>query len=156
MLDFGDLGQGELLVLGRRASELCARRFEQLGQAADPSDEPLRKLLNKMACDAMSQAADVEGCENQRPEDSRLPSCPDAALRLIRSYLTSLSKSLGEGPLHRDTALFFAESLEEEASRLYRTLSGHSRESWAVQMFSTMADHEKGNFHYLREMVLEG
>jgi rubrerythrin len=156
MLDFGDLSCSELLALGRHAMELCARRFEALAGAADSTDLPLRDLLRKMALDAECQAAAVEERENQLTEESRLPSKPEEAQRLIRSYLTSLSKSLGEEPLQRDAALFFAESLEEEAFRLFRVLAGHARESHSTKVFSDVADRERVNFQYLRDVVLQG
>ncbi len=156
MIDFNDLGQGDLLALGRRASELCANRLDQLCRASDPADRPLQDLLRKMSFDAMSQASFVEPYEHQVVEDGLLSTRPQDGVPLIRSYLSSLSKSLGEGPLHRDEALFFAETLEEEASRLYRVLAGHSRESRAIGLFSEMADHQKGNLHFLREVILEG
>lgn len=156
MLDFSDLAPCELLALGRRALELCARRFDEIAKAADPGDRPLRELLGRMALETEVQASSVEQHENQIPEESRLASRPGEALGLIRSHLTSLSKSFGEGPLHRDIALFLAESLEEEASRLYRVLAGHMRESQAVRLFAGLSERERGNLHFLREVVLQG
>lgn len=156
MKDFSDLNSGELLALGRHALELCGRRFHQLARFSDPSDEPLRRLLGRMALDAELQAALVEQQEHLLPEESRLASKAEEALGLIRGYLTSLSKPLGEGSVHRDIALFFAESLEEEASRLFRALAGQAREARLTEVFSDVADRERGNFHYLREVVLQG
>ena len=156
MLDFNDLAQCELLVLGRRALELCARRFGEIADAADPTDQPLLELLRKMAVEAAVESSSVEQQENRLPEESRLPSRPEDGVRLIRSHLTSLSKRFGEGPLHRDNALFLAESLEEEASRLYRVLAGHARESGPRNLFSQLSERERGNLHFLREVVLQG
>lgn len=156
MIDFSELRPCELLALGRRAVELCGRRFEEIARAADPVDRPLQDLLRKMTLETSLQADTVEKQENQMPDDSRLPSRPEEALQLIRSYLTSLTKSLGEGPLHRDVALFFVESLEEEAARLFRVLAGHARESRTSEVFSELAERERSNFHYLREVVLQG
>jgi rubrerythrin len=156
MIDFSDLSSCELLALGRRAVELCARRFKELAAASDPADRPVRELLLRMALDGELHAASVERKGNLLPEDSRLPSKPEEDLGMIRTYLTSLSKTLGEGPLHRDVALFLAESLEEEASRLFRVLAGHAREAQAMTVFSDLAEREQGNFHYLREVVLLG
>ncbi|HLY74659.1 MAG TPA: hypothetical protein VKU80_11130 [Planctomycetota bacterium] len=156
MMDFGDLSSCELLALGRHALELCSRRFQALAAATDSSDRPLRDLLHKMALDAEVQAATVEDRENQIPDESRLPSKLGEVQRLIRMHLTSISKSLGEGLLHRDAAMFFAESLEEEAFRLFRVLAGHARESYSANIFYRLADREKVNFEYLREVVLQG
>ncbi len=156
MLDFKDLASGEILALGRRAVELCVDRFGEIAEGADPADQPLQELLGRMSLEADIRATSLEDLENRLPEESRLPSRSEDALRLIRSYLTSLSKGFGEGPLNRDAALFFAESLEEEASRLYGVLATHARESGIRRCFQEMSERERTNLHYLREVVLEG
>jgi hypothetical protein len=156
MRDFGDLETTELLTLGRRAFELGAQRMDQIADMADPGDEALQQLLRKMSLDAQIQAAAVEQLENLIPEEPPISATPGEGLRLIRSYLTSLTKSLGEGPVHRDIALFLAESLEEETSRLCRVLAGHVREGRARNVFADLAEREQGNFRYLRDVVLQG
>ena len=156
MKDFCDLDTTELLAVGRRALELEARRLDQIAAAADATDQPLRELLHKMALESELRAAEVEREENVRPDDSRLASTPEQGFRLIQGYLTSLTKSFGEGPLPRDAALFFAESLEEETSRLCRVLAEHARE-WPVnRLFVELSERERKNVRYLREVVLAG
>jgi hypothetical protein len=156
MKDFSDLDSAELLTVGRRAFELGAQRIDQIAEVADPTDQPLREILRKMSLDAQMQAASVEQLENLLPEEPPISAKPEEGMRLIRSYLTSLTKSLGEGPLHRDIALFLAESLEEETSRLCRVLAGHAREGRARNVFAALALREQGNFRYLRDVVLQG
>jgi rubrerythrin len=155
MRDFAELKTCELLALGRRALEMGARRFEQLASAVSPDDQHLKDLLRKMALDSDLRAAEVEQQENVHPDDCQLPTAPEEALKLIQGYLTSLPKHLGEGYLTRDAALFFAESLEEETSRLFRVLAEHARE-WPVnRLFSELAAGEQSNVHYLRDIVLQ-
>ncbi|HVE43030.1 MAG TPA: hypothetical protein VNM14_24355 [Planctomycetota bacterium] len=156
MMDFSDLDTAELLTVGRRAFELGARRIDQIAEMADPTDQPLRDVLRKMSLDAQIQAAAVEQLENLLPEEPALATRPEDGLRLIQSYLSSLTKSLGEGPVHRDIALFLAESLEEETSRLCRVLAGHAREGRARNVLAELADREQKNFRYLRDVVLQG
>jgi len=156
MKDFSDLDTAELLTLGRRALELGAQRMDQIAGMADPGDQALLELLRKMSLDSQIQAAAVEELENLVPEEPALSAKPDDGLRLIRSYLTSLTKSLGEGPVHRDIAMFLAESLEEETSRLCRVLAGHAREGRARNVFSELAEREHGNVRFLHDVVLQG
>ncbi len=156
MKDFSDLDTAELLAVGRRAFELGAQRIDQIADMADPGDRPLGEVLRQMSMDAQLQAASVEQLENLLPEESSIAAKPEEGLRLIRTYLTSLTKSLGEGPVHRDIALFLAESLEEETSRLCRVLAGHAREGRARNVFAALALREQGNFRYLRDVVLQG
>jgi rubrerythrin len=155
MIDLDKLAPCELLALGRRALELCARRLDGIAEAADPEDRPLRALLQRMSLDQEIQAASVEDLENGQIEESRLPSKSDEAASLLRSHLTSLSKGFGEGPLNRDMALFYAESVEEEASRLFRVLASHARESASSRLFAGLSDHERDNLHHLREVVFQ-
>jgi hypothetical protein len=156
MKDFCDLASAELLALGRRALELESRRLDEIAAASDPGDRPLRELLHKMALESELRASEVEREENIRPEDAPLATSPDLAMKLISGYLKSLTKSFGEGPLLRDAALFFAESLEEETSRLCRVLAQHARE-WPInRLFIDLAERERHNVDYLREVVLAG
>jgi hypothetical protein len=155
MLDLDQLRSCELLALGRRSLELCARRLDAIAEAAETDDRPLRGLLRRMALDKEMRAADVERVENEQPEESRLPSRAEEAVSFIRGYLTSVGKRFGEGPLNRDVALFLAESLEEEASRLFRVLAGHSREGRTARFFLEQSECERGKLHELRDVVLE-
>ena len=156
MLDFNELTSSELLALGRRAMELCALRFREIAEGADPTDQALQDLLRKMSLDTDIRASSAEELEGRVSDESRLASRPEEAMHLIRSYLTSLSKRFGEGPLNRDAALFLAESLEEEASRLYGVLATHSRESDIRSLFQDLSERERTNLHFLREVVLQG
>ncbi len=156
MLDLSELSQGALLALGRQALEACIRRFDEIAQAVDPTDRPLQDLLRKMASDTESQAARAGWLQREGAEESPLPAPPPDAGRLLQSNLPSLSKSLGEGPLHRDVALFFAESLEEEIARLHRVLAGLSQESAASRFLSDLSQRERSHLHYLRQVVLQG
>ncbi len=156
MLDFSDLKTGELVTMAHQAVSSCARRLEDLAKASDPADQPLQDLLRKMAEEQGDHAELLEHFENIYAEDAPLPSRSESARQLILGYLTSLTKRMGEGPLLRDAALFYAESLEEEAARLFRTLAGHARESRVVSMFSELANWERDNVTYLREVVLQG
>ncbi len=156
MRDFGDLDTCELLALGRRAFEMGARRLDQIAGAADPRDEALRGILRKRALDFDLRAAEVEQRENVLPEECRLAASPEQAVTMIRGYLSSLGKGFGEGPLSRDNALFFAESMEEETGRLCRVLAQHAREWPVSRLFSDLADQEQKSLRFLRDVVLQG
>jgi rubrerythrin len=156
MLDFCDLKTGEMVTMGRQAVSSCARRLDEIARASDPADQPLLDLLRKMALEQDIHAAELEQLENLYDEDSPLPSRSESARQLILGILTSLSKRMGEGPLLRDAALFYAESLEEEASRFFRTLAGHARESRVVERFFELATWEHDNVSFLRDVVLQG
>jgi len=154
MKDFGDLETGDLLALGRRALELEARRLREIAAGADPVDRPLRELLHHMALESERCAAQVKREEVVRADDARPAHSPEQGLRLITGYVQSLAKSFGEGPLLRDAALFLAESLEEEISRLCRALAEHAKDWKVNRLFVELAERERNNVHFLREVVL--
>ncbi len=116
----------------------------------------MRSLPPPISLDSALRAAEVEQRENILPDECRLAAAPEQAVALIHGYLSSLGRSFGEGSLSRDEALFFAESLEEETSRLCRVLAQHSREWPISRLFSDLADQEQRNLRFLREVVLQG
>jgi len=156
MLDLSDLKTAELLTLARQAIRSCAQRLEEISRASDPGDQPLRNLLASMRLEQDNRAEQMEGFEKSFADEPQPLSRSGETRLLIHGYLPSLTKRLGEGPLHRDEALFCAESLEEEASRLFRALAGHARESRVASVFSELSTWERDNVSYLREVLLLG
>jgi hypothetical protein len=156
MMNLETLSSGDLAALCNKAGELCARRFRQIAQAADPSDRPLQDLLSRMAAEAESQARTLRDAEFPDADGYSSGIAPEAAMNLIRDHLTSLSKGFGEGTLHRDIALFLAESLEEEASRFYRTLAEHASGWKSCALLGDLSERERTKLRYLREVLLEG
>jgi rubrerythrin len=152
MLELNGLSTQELSDLCRHGGQVCVSRFRQIAEAADPADRPLQELLSQMAKGADLQARAIP--EVEEPSSQQLRPRGEM-MELIRSYLTSLSKGFGEGRLHRDIALFLAESLEEEAARLYRTLAEHAREWRSRALFLELSECERGKLRFLREVVLQ-
>ena len=156
MLDLERLTTQELSTLGRYAAEECERRFRGIAAASDQADAALQELLREMADEAGYQV------EAPAEEDRRLPfgsgrrMSPDGVREFLRASLPSLAKSFGEGTLHRDIAMFYAESLEEEATRFYRMLAEHSHEAGTRSRFVDLSDRERGKLRFLREVVLQG
>ena len=152
MLDLGKLSARELAVISHEAGEECGRRFRQIAGAVDPSDLALQVLLGDMATETEFQTLPEE---EGRPFGSGQRITPDGIREFLRTSIPSLTKGFGEGTLHRDNALFYAESLEEEASRFYRTLAEHARGSDARSLFTDLSDRERGKLRFLREVVLQ-
>jgi rubrerythrin len=149
MLDLKELSSADLARVCRQAGEECSFRYGQIARAADPSDRALQDLLMRMARETQLQADAFEG-------ESAAGSLSSVQIReTLRTELPSLTKGFGEGVLHRDIALFYAESLEEEASRFYRTLAGHAREWQVREHCFDLSERERGKLRFLREVVLQ-
>lgn len=152
MLDLKDLTTAQLSLICRRAGEECVRRIGRIARASDPSDRALQDLLRSMATEAQLQE---QAFPDSQDRPGRRSLVTEDVGDFIRGSFPSLSKSLGEGILHRDIALFYAESLEEEASRFHRMLAEHAREAEARIVFSDLSERERGNLRFLREVVLQ-
>lgn len=155
MLDLAELSTQELSAIVRQAGRECVRRYAAIAAASDPSDRALHDLLLSMAADAHRQAGGMQFPVEDGAFGSGGRLSPEGVRELIDGSFSSLSKGFGEGTLHRDIALFYAESLEEEASRFYRMLAEHARESKARSTFSELSEIERGRLRFLREVVLQ-
>jgi hypothetical protein len=108
-----------------------------------------------MANEAQFQVQAQADEEARHPFGSSRRLTADGIREFLRTSIPSLNKRFGEGTLHRDIALFYAESLEEEASRFYRMLAEHAREAEARSLFSDLSNRERGKLRFLREVVLQ-
>lgn len=151
-----DLSLKQLLELAHRAEEMCLRRLGEIHAGSDPTDLPLQELLADLSSEVINHAnafweyrARVES-----PDSGPLP--PEDAERLILWRLPSIARGFGEGLLDRDLALFFAESLEEEASRFYKALSQHAPDGESRGFFMNMAERDRVSLDHLRQVVLQG
>jgi len=155
MLDLEKLSAQELAMISRQAGEECGRRFRQIAGASDASDTALQELLGDMEKEARLQVQAIPEAEGRLPFGAARRMASDGVREFIRASIPSLTKGFGEGTLHRDIALFYAESLEEEASRFYRRLAEHARESDTRTLFTDLSDRERGKLRFLREVVLQ-
>lgn len=151
-----DLSLRELLGLCGYAHQKCIARFERIGKNADPADRSLQELLGEMARRAEGQCESVEEYEGRLPDPGGPEVSPDDADHLIRRCFPSHTKGFGEGLVHRDVALFYAESTEEEAARFYRTLAEIAPDWEARTFFQEMSEREASKLRHLREVVLQG
>ncbi|MBV8881639.1 MAG: hypothetical protein JO332_16905 [Planctomycetaceae bacterium] len=148
MMDLDTLTSSELARICREAGEECAERIAQIAAASDPSDRSLQILLERMASEEFAQARAIEG-------SAYGPSNGDGFRAFIRRAILSLTRSLGEGKLPRDVALFYAECLAEELARFYRMLAEHSREAGIQDVCHQLSDRERGQLRFLREVVFQ-
>jgi len=151
-----DLSLAELLGLCRRTEELCLHRIEQIGKGSDPTDAALHDLLRELAAEQVNHARSVEEYEVRTPRAGTGSLDPALADRLILRRLPSMTRKFGEALLDRDLALFFAESLEEEASRFYHALSLHAPDWESRNFFINMAERDRCSLDHLRQVVLQG
>jgi len=156
MLDLEKLSAAELAKISRQAAEECEFRLRRISAASDAADLALQDLLRSMVRDAWIQIQSLSDDDGEGPFGSSSRLAPDGAREFIHSSLPSLTKSFGEGTLHRDNALFYAESLEEEMCRFYRLLAEHAREAKVRGLLAGLSDRERGKMRYLREVVLQG
>lgn len=153
MMDLEELTSEELSEITRQAGRECELRLRRIAEASDPLDLALRNLLGAMANEAVSEVRCLMG---DADADQGGHDVSSAIREFIRASIPSLVKKFGEGALHRDVALFYAESLEEEVSRFFRMLAAHAREARARSVYAELSDRGRTKLRYLREVVLAG
>lgn len=147
------LSWGECLALVRRAAAACTSRLEAIAENARPDDRALRGLLAELASDARSRQDAARGFELVH---AGAPESVDSALaaEILRHYFPSLQTRFGEGYLSRDAAMYFAERVEEEASRLYRALANAASDERQRLFLERAALGERGHLERLRTVLL--
>lgn len=148
MQDLETLACGRELSLSLEAERVCLRRLAEIQRRADPKDEPLHSLLRRVEADEREHlqevaqvAADLDGSGIADPE-------------LVVVEFPSTRERLGESPLDRDAALYYVESLKEEAYRFFRRLSDAVADDDVRAMLRRIALGEIGEVVRLREVLL--
>lgn len=126
-----------------KAEETCLRRVREILRQADPSDTPLRRLLEDIERQHQIQLESVRVVgEFEEGDDDPRPHFP------------SLREHLGEGPLNRDYALFYIESLKEEAWHFYEKMARRAIDDDARAVCTHIALYELGEVARLRTVIL--
>ena len=111
---------GLCMNLAMEAAKQLVGRLQKLLRQSDPGDAALQNLLDGLTREHQADLGLLDGCRSLDGIPSAEPSGVTTALS---KAFPSFPGRFGEGWLDRDVALYFAESLEEEASRFYRTLA---------------------------------
>ncbi|HEX7896759.1 MAG TPA: hypothetical protein VF950_03310 [Planctomycetota bacterium] len=138
------------LALCRRVERLCGLRLRSLRRFADPQDKPLHKVLDERIADWDVQLRALERLARGAAEPAE-----DAELAgFLRERFPSHRNGFGEGPIHRDVALYLAECVEDERSRFYHELAGAARDGDARALFQQFADRDAAHLKFLRSVLL--
>ena len=136
------------LALCRRVERLCGLRLRSLRRFADPQDRPLHRLLDERV-----EESDLQLRALERLGAAELPENEDLA-GFLRERFPSQRSGFGEGPLHRDVALYLAECVEDERSRFYREMAAGARDGDARALFQQFADRDAAHLRFLRTVLL--
>lgn len=152
MMNLGTLTSQELALVCKETGEECGSRLRQIAEASDPSDHALKELLERVALDTDREARSLAGVNRPVDTSDRLSS--DGIRAMIRSAISFLSKSFGEGKLPRDIALYYAECLAEELSCFYRKLADRASETRVRAVCCRLSECEQNRRQFLRGVVL--
>lgn len=152
-MSYDDLTLADLMEMARQCSELAAERMREIAGRSDPSDVVLVDLLKDLARVQQQRVAAMRRLAPKPGESGEL-SPTSARARLLSSELRKLRGRMGDGTLVRDQALYLAESVAEEASRLHRTLALHAPSREASSFFQALSDAERALLHHLRAVIL--
>lgn len=147
MAELEVLACGRELTLSLEAERVCLQRLAEIERRADPKDGPLHSLLRQVEA---SQQEYLQEVTQVAAEFDQAVVDPD----LLAAEFPSVRERLGESPLGRDAALFYVESLKEEAFHFFRRLSDVVPDEELRAMFRRIALGEIGDVARLREVVL--
>lgn len=130
--------------LWTQAEELCLSRIHEILQQADPSDVPLRRLLE-----------DIERQNRKQLDEVRHVDASIEAVDIdVDACFPSLRESLGEAPLNRDSALYYVESLKDEAWRFFSRMARNAPDEDAREIFTHVSLSDLGQVAWLRSVIL--
>lgn len=148
-MNLHDLTFDERLALGARAEHACASRLRRIAEWVDPSDGPLRRLIRNLA-EEWQPWLDTLTVHDFRVR--REPVADARVALVVEKALHPLRVGLGERPMDRDAALFFAEQVEATAQELYRRCSGLPEDQ--AGLFRQAADRRKARLERLKSVLL--
>ncbi|HYF01376.1 MAG TPA: hypothetical protein VEJ18_20810 [Planctomycetota bacterium] len=145
-----ELRPHDRLHLSQDAMALSLRRLKSILRSADPADRPLKHLLNSMVTEEESIA------EKCRRLDRAVPSEPDVPKlqSILREFFPSASATLGEGRLHREAALYFAEMLAGEQAAFFEAVAGAVDSPEARAAFASAHEASVRRMEHLRSVIL--
>lgn len=131
------------------AARRCLDRIREIRGAASPEDFPLLRLLGQI------EEEERRHQEGLRRLDADSPGLDPANVRRsVSALLQVLGQRLGEGPLDRDVAMYFAEVVEDASARFYASLAAAARDEQARSVFRDMANAERARVAHLRNVVM--
>lgn len=142
----------ETISLCRRAAAVALRRLRELRQWADPKDDPLKSLLDKLARDQERQLADVARFDGRDVDEAAEEEGP--LDRVVAGYFPSLLRGLGGGLIDREAGSYFAECLEAEAAHFYRTLAEHASDERSRAFFRKSEEAREARLRFVRTVLL--
>ena len=142
-MDIDTLAPDGQLTLCLRAEEVCLNRIREIERQSDPRDPALHRLLREI--EAWERAQLDQVANMGRPAGIQVQAEP---------YFPSTRERVGEAPLNRDSAMYYVESLKEEASRFFQKMAQSSLDDRARAVFTRIALGEIGQVARLRTVLL--
>ena len=131
------------LTLCLKAEEVCLKRIREIERQSDPGDQALHSLLREIEAWERDQLDQVAGMGS-----------PAAIQVRAEPYFPSARERLGEAPLSRDSAMYYLESLKEEASRFFQKMAQSAMDDHARALFTRIAQGGIGQVARLRTVIL--
>ena len=143
-----DLRPRDRLHLYRGAVTLSLKRLKGILRSADPSDRPLKHLLGQMIAEEEHRAAHARGLDG-KPSADTSPADP-----ILQSFFPSARETFGEGRLHREAALYYAEVMACEQASFFEAVGEGAEGAEARAAFSQAREAALRRIDHLRSVIL--
>lgn len=155
MVKIDELSLKERHDLSLAATMACVARLEKLVRWADPQDEALQGLLGALVDNASLRIRDLERAQPLFRSDGPFQLRHGDVQRLVNAYFPSLSRPLGEGYLDRETGMYLAECLEEEAAHFFRMMATLATDEGSRKFFLRSEKCEESFLDHVRHVLLK-
>lgn len=145
-----ELRPHDRLHLSQDAMALSLRRLKSILKSADPSDRPLKHLLSRMVTEEEGIAEECRRLDRSSSTDAEARKLQT----ILKEFFPSTSATLGEGRLHREAALYFAEMLAGEQAAFFQAVAGAVDSPEARATFSIAHEASLRRMEHLRSVIL--
>ena len=145
-----ELRPHDRLHLSQDAMALSLRRLKSILKSADPADRPLKHLLSRMVAEEEGIAEECRRLDRASSPDAEAPRFPS----ILKEFFPSASATLGEGRLHREAALYFAEMLAGEQAAFFEAVAGAVDSPEARAAFAVAYEASRRRMEHLRSVIL--
>ncbi len=146
------LSLNECLSLCRGAAVLVMHRFRWLGQQVTPEDRPLALLFADLAGDVEKILVEIWKLEGvDRPPEVLEK---ESGQQVARGFLPSLLKTVGDGPLDRESGLYLAECLLEDFADFFGALVRQAEDEQARDLLQRSQQAVSTRLGLLRHVLL--
>lgn len=152
MMTLEVLSSSECMSLCLGAATLVLNRFQELARRTAAEDPPLTLLFADVAGDMEGNLQEIRRSEGQRPLNGAGER--EMGQTAARGFLPSLSKTIGEAHLNRESGFYLMECILKDLEGFYGALVRQTCDDRSRRFLLRSKHTVNGRLEFLRHVVL--